>query len=82
MPDGRGCPPGRDFKEEDCRQLNKKVSSLKFGESGKYKGFLPKCFLWDRKYVYYNRLGKVPPTTSKNRQKAICKKKPPGSPHI
>ena len=78
MPDGRGCPPGRDFKEEDCSKLNKKVSSWKFGNNGKYKGFLPKCFLWDGKRVYYNRLGKVPPTDWKNdwknRQKAICKK--------
>ena len=85
MPYGRGCPPGRDFKQNDCRQL-KKVPSLKFRKIGNYKGFLPKCFLWDGKRVYYNRLGKVPPTDWKNdwknRQKAICKKKPTGSPHL
>ena len=72
MPYGRGCPPGRDFKQNDCRQLKK---SWKFGRIGKYKGFLPKCFLWGGKHVFYNRGGRVPPTKSKYGHKAICKKK-------
>ena len=74
MPYGRGCPPGRDFKQNDCRQL-KKVPSLKFRKIGNYKGFLPKCFLWGRKSVFYNRGGRVPPTKAKYGHKAICKKK-------
>ena len=82
MPFGRGCPPGRDFTKKDCRKLNKKVPSLKYGETGNFNGFLPKCFLYGKKTVYYNKGGRVPPTKSKNRQKAICKKKPPGSPHL
>ena len=74
MPSGRGCPPGRDFEEDDCRQL-KKVPSLKFGKVGRYNGWLPKCFLWNGEIVYYNTGGREPPTMGKNVHKAICKTK-------
>ena len=74
MPSGRGCPPGRDFEEDDCRQL-KKVPSLKFRKVGRYKGWLPKCFLWNGKLVFYNTGGIEPPTRGKNVHKAICKTK-------
>ena len=79
MPVGRGCPPGRDFTKKDCRKLSKKVPSLKYGETGNFNGFLPKCFLYGKKTVYYNKGGRVPPTKSKYiKHKAICKKKRTG----
>ena len=74
MPSGRGCPPGRDFEEDECRQL-KKVPSLKFRQVWRYKGWLPKCFLWNGKLVFYNTGGIEPPTRGKNVHKAICKTK-------
>ena len=74
MPYGRGCPPGRDFREDDCRQL-KNVPSLNFRKVGRYKGWLPKCFLWNGELVYYNTGGREPPTRGKNVHKAICKTK-------
>ena len=75
MPYGRECPPGRDLKPNECHQL-RKIPSWKIGKIGKYRGFLPKCFLWRGEHIYYNRRGgKVPPTKSKYRHKAICKKK-------
>ena len=78
MPNGQECPPGRDFEEDDCRQL-KKVPALKFRVVGSWRGFLPKCFLLGRRRVYYNEGGKVPPYT-KTKHQAICKKErlPPG----
>ena len=75
MPYGRECPPGRDLKPNECHQL-RKIPSWKIGKIGKYRGFLPKCFLWRGEHIYYNRRdGRVPPTKSKYRHKAICKKK-------
>ena len=72
---GVGCPPGRDVEEDECHQL-KKVASLELGEVGTYKGVLPKCFLWGRDRVYYNRGGGVPPSKRhRSKHKAICKKK-------
>ena len=75
MPYGRGCPPGRNLKKKDCRQLSKKVPSWKYGKIGNYIGFLPKCFLWGGERVFYNRRGREPPTQAKYGHKAICKKK-------
>ena len=75
MPYGRGCPPGRNFKKKDCRQLSKKVPSWKYGKIGNYIGFLPKCFLWGGERVFYNKRGRVPPTKAKIGHNAICKKK-------
>ena len=74
MPYGRGCPPGRDFKHNECHQL-KKVPSWKYGKIGNYIGYLPKCFLWGGERVFYNRRGRVPPIKVKNGHAAICKKK-------
>ena len=74
MPYGRGCPPGRDFKQNECRQL-KKVPKWKYGKIGNYIGFLPKCFLWAGERVFYNKRGRVPPTQEKDGHRAICKKK-------
>ena len=78
MPHGRGCPPGRDFEEDECRQLKKVVPSWKFrkGWLGIHKGWLPKCFL-HHVYgtVYYNRGGRDPPTKAKYKHKALCKTK-------
>ena len=79
MPHGRGCPPGRDFEEDDCQDLIGLIPALKFKGVGNWRGYLPKCFLIGRKRVYYNRGGKVPPYTNTKHQ-AICEKErlPPG----
>ena len=78
MPLGRGCPPGRDFEEDECRQQKRDGSGTrwKFGKVGIYEGWLPKCLLTNGDLVYYNRGGRVPPSKSKfYHHKALCKTK-------
>ena len=88
MPHGSACPPGTDFNRKDCRQLHRnsgretwKKGKDKIGgdDIGKYKGWLPKCFLHKgTSMVYYNYNKGKPSQENREKHKAICRTSPTG----
>ena len=71
----RGCPPGRDFDLEDCREIHREGGPDWHWSGDNYmSGFLPKCFLYNDHSVWYNTGGHAPPKHRPSSQRAICKK--------